>query len=74
MTIPEGERLAKVEQKLEDVCNDIGEIKKTLNTFIQSADDKYTAKWVEKTYLAFLVTAATSLLGIFIYLLERHIL
>lgn len=69
-----GERLAKMEQKLDDACTDITELKKTLKNFIDCADEKYSAKWVEKTYVSFLVTIATALLGIFVYLLEKHII
>lgn len=69
-----GERLAKMEQKLDDACTDITELKKNISDFIEYSDQKYSAKWVEKTYIGFLITITTALFGIFIYLLEKHII
>lgn len=36
-------KLARLEQKMEDVCSNLGELKQDLKDFIESADQKYAS-------------------------------
>jgi uncharacterized membrane-anchored protein YjiN (DUF445 family) len=85
MTKPMGERLMAVETKLQDVCEDIQEIKTTNTTehseikqmikdFIDGADGKYAPRvaWdIVKIALGVVITASV---GLVVYLIERHII
>ena len=44
-------RLAKMEQKLDNLIDDVSEIKKDLKEHILQEDTKYAGKWVEKLTL-----------------------
>lgn len=68
------ERIARMEQKLQDVCEDLMEIKVSLKDFIEQADSRYASKWTEKITIGLLSAAGTGVLGLFIYLVERHII
>lgn len=41
-----GERMAKIEEKVDGLKENIDDIKTTLNSFIASADERYAPKWV----------------------------
>ena len=65
-------RMSRMEQSLSDVKDDVGEIKKTLNDFIKSADDKYASRSVVKMVYAIYGALAIAFLGIITFLLESH--
>lgn len=74
MTGKEGERLAKVEQKLDDVVSRLDRFESKIDTFLDEANNRYSAKWVEKSFIGLITIIVSSLLGVFIFLLEKHII
>jgi hypothetical protein len=48
--------MGKMETKIDDIKSDVGDIKKTLADYIEKAETKYAAKWVEKAIVWVTIT------------------
>lgn len=68
-----GERMAKLEQKVEDVCSDVKDIKLDLRTFINSADNKYTTKYEISSLKKMVYTIGGGLLGFLLWGLQQFL-
>lgn len=44
----EGERIIRLETQMQNIENKVDDVKEMLERFIDHADQKYSAKWVEK--------------------------
>ena len=74
MSLSEGERLVRLETKVDSISDQLNKFDEKLDVFIRSADDRYSSKWVEKSVLALFGIVVSSLLGLIVYLLQRHII
>lgn len=45
---PQGERMARLEEKTDNIERKVDEINEKLDRFIDCAPNKFSAKWVEK--------------------------
>lgn len=68
-----GERMAKLEQKVEDVCSDVKDIKLDLRTFINSADNKYATKYEISSLKKMVYTIGGGLLGFLLWGLQQFL-
>jgi hypothetical protein len=67
------ERMAKMEQKLDDVCADLTEIKATIKDFIESADSKYAPRWVADLMKTGIGIITVSALGFLVWVLQQYL-
>lgn len=65
-----GERMARVEEKVDGLRDDIREIKKLLN----EGNNKFAAKWVEKFTAGLIVFVLTTVLGALLTIVVRPML
>lgn len=72
MTKTDLERLAVVETKIDNVCDEISELKQTLKDFIESADKKYAPQYLEKVFWASFGTIFAAGVGVLAYLVNNH--
>jgi nitrate reductase NapE component len=66
-----GERMAKVEQKLDDLVEDIVEVKKTLDDFIKCADKRYAPAWVSWAMKLIIATSVTGGVGYIVWTIQK---
>lgn len=78
-----GEQIVRLETQMADLKEqlthtearlsaDIAEVKATMKTFIASADERYSSKWVEKAFWSIGGGLTLALVGLFIFLVESH--
>lgn len=63
--------------QMEQNFRDHEEIKHTLEEVVRridNLDEKFASKWVEKSVIGLISVLISAMLGLFIYLLQRHIL
>lgn len=73
MTKTDIERIAVLEQKVTDVCDKIDGLDKKLDSFIDSAENKFAQKWIEwfiKAWILGLITVGT---GFVIYVAQSFV-
>lgn len=58
----ENERLARVEEKTDNIANDLTELKSDFKAFIESADKRYAPAWVGKAVTLFITLVCTAVL------------
>lgn len=46
LALEQERRMARLEEKTDNIVNDVAEIKQTIKDFIKEADQKYAPKWV----------------------------
>lgn len=68
-----GERMAKLEQKVEDVCIDVREMRIDLKDFINSADNKYATKYEISSLKKMVYTMGGGLLGFLLWGLQQFL-
>lgn len=63
----------RVETKLDDVCSRLDKFEEKMDRFIETAENRYASKWVEKSVIAMFGTLIVSMLGMFVFLIQSHI-
>lgn len=72
------ERLARVEEKLDNNCEKVDELKKDINagfakidSRFDNLDNKYSSKWVEKVVSAMVITILLAVIGAIVSLVVK---
>jgi hypothetical protein len=72
MALTQLERLAKMEQKVDDVCVKVSDIDVKLDKLISAMDEKYAPKYLERVFWTSFGTLFAAGVGILAYIVNNH--
>lgn len=62
-TLTTGERMAKLEERTEHIQDKVDAIDKKLDKFIESAEGRFSARWVQNAMVTIITTVCLAVLG-----------